>query len=240
MIEIKHKQKIANMPSTSASEFYDSIGIKYQEAYGHCPDHIDFLSAALELLAPNTTVLDVGCGTGKPTASMIVGSGRKVHGIDFSPKMISICRQQIRGGSFEQADILAYDTETTFDAIMAFYSLLNFSHEQMTCIVANLYKWTKPGGYLFIGTLHPDGFQADPDKPNAEDSNGTRHIRNRFMGSLAPILLYTEPGWRMLLEGAGFEILSTSKATFEPPKESGSETELHMYITARRAVPQSD
>ena len=222
------------MPYTSSSAFYDSIGMRYEYAYGNCQDHIDFMNKILCLVSPNATLLDVGCGTGKPTASTIVASGRKVHGIDFSPKMVSICRQQIPEGSFEEVDILEYCPSSPFDAVLATYSLLNFSHAQMTSIVANIYDWIKPGGYFFIGTLLPDNLPADPERSSEDTENGERHVRNKFMGSVAPILLYSDGGWKKLLEGSGFEVIETSKASYDPPEDSGSETELHLYIIARR------
>ncbi|MCJ1369936.1 hypothetical protein MMC20_001148 [Loxospora ochrophaea] len=222
------------MSSTSASEFYDSLGMRYEQAYGHCPDLHAFIDEALNFVPPYASILDVGCGTGKPTASMVVASGRKLHGIDFSSKMVSLSCQQVPGGSFEQADILSYQPQSPFDAVVAIFSLLNFSHAQMTSIIAGFHNWIKPRSYLFIGTLHPDRYPPGQDESNMVNKDGTRHVRNRFMGHEANILLYTEHGWKLLLEKAGFEIITTSKAFFEPPPEAGCDTELHYYLIARR------
>ena len=98
-------------------------------------------------------VLDIGCGTVKPTASMIVDSGSKVHGIDFSSGMISICREQVSKGFFEQADILDYQPSSRFDAVIATFSLLSFSHAQMISIIGNIFQWVKPGGYFFYWSI---------------------------------------------------------------------------------------
>lgn len=226
------------MVYTSSTEFYDSLGMKYEEAYGHCPDHIKFIKESLEKLSADASVLDTGCGTGKPTASMVIDSGRNVHGIDFSANMISICRQQVPGGTFEQVDMLdEWSPPAPFDAIMSTFALLNFPHEQMTTIIDHHREWLKPSGYLFIGTLLPDNLTLDPDQTNTPaESHGPKRYRNQFMGSEAPIYLYNEHGWKTLLEQAGFEILSTSTAWFDPPKESGSGTEIHYYVTAKRAA----
>lgn len=197
------------MVCTSSSNFYDSLGMSYEKAYGHCPDHIEFIKKSLDMLPPEASVLDTGCGTGKLTASMVVASGRKLHGIDFSPKMISISKEQVPGGTFEQADMLDWAPPLRFDAAISTFALLNFPHAQMSSIVANHYQWIKPRGY-FIGTLLPDNSTLDPD-PTDVTANGDAHApkryRNQFMGSEAPIYLYNEQGWETLLKKAGFEIL---------------------------------
>ncbi|MCJ1333755.1 hypothetical protein MMC10_010455 [Thelotrema lepadinum] len=160
-------------------------------------------------------VLDIGCGTVKPTASMIVDSGSKVHGIDFSSGMISICREQVSKGFFEQADILDYQPSSRFDAETSF----NGSSREATS---------------FIGALLPDSLPDDTEQSTADDGTGARHVGNKFMGSTAPILLYTKSGWKELLGGAGSGIVKTSTASFEPPEESGCKPELHFYVIAKR------
>ena len=224
------------MAYTTTAEFYDSISSKYQEVYGHCQDHIQFVHQALELLAPHASVLDVGCGSGEPTARMVAASGRNIHGIDFSPKMISLCRNQVPNGTFEVADVLEYQPASPFDAAMATFSLLNFSHEQMTSLFAKFYGWINPHGYLFIGTLHSDGCQAAPEASGEPNEHGARLTQMRFMGNSAPILLYDDRGWKLLLENAGFEVITTSMALFEPPLEAESDSELHYYIIARKKI----
>ncbi|KAF2110571.1 S-adenosyl-L-methionine-dependent methyltransferase [Lophiotrema nucula] len=227
------------MVYTSSSKFYDSLGMRYEKAYGHCLDHIEFVKKALEMLSPGASVLDTGCGTGKPTASMVINSGRQLHGIDFSPVMISICHQQVPGGTFEQADMLDWVALVPFDAAISTFALLNFPHAQMSSIIANHYDWIKPNGYFFIGTLLPDNMTPDPDPVDATangDANAPNRYRSLFMGSEATIYLYNEQGWEALLKKAGFEVLETSTARFDPPKESGSGTEIHYYIVAQRAA----
>ena len=90
--------------------------MRYGEAYGHNPNLHRFIQKALKLLPPKATVLDVDCGTGKPTSSMIVASRRKVHGIDFSPVMVELSQKQVPKGIFELANMLECELATPFGA----------------------------------------------------------------------------------------------------------------------------
>ena len=222
------------MSATSERSFFDSIAVKHQEAYGHCKDRREFAQEAMNLLPPDAKVLDVGCGTGKPVASAVVDSGRRLHGIDFSPKMIEMCREQVPRGIFELVDILDYQPEAPFDAIISIHALFHFSPPQIEVVISKFRDWIKPRGYLFLGTLHTDPFQTEPHRPGTDD-NGARYIQNWFLGYTGSILVYTELGWQQLLEKAGFRILNLKKETYEPPADSGSaSSELHFYITAQR------
>ncbi|TLV00373.1 class I SAM-dependent methyltransferase [Dyadobacter luticola] len=44
-------------------------------------------------LPPNATVLDIGCGTGVPVSKVLVEEGLTVFGLDASPSMVQIFRQ---------------------------------------------------------------------------------------------------------------------------------------------------
>lgn len=46
------------------------------------------------MLPPAGSVLDLGCGAGKPIASYLIELGHPVTGVDSSPAMIEACRQR--------------------------------------------------------------------------------------------------------------------------------------------------
>ena len=46
-------------------EFYSNLGKRYEDAYGHNAGLQRMVQRSLDLLPPNASVLDCGCGTGK-------------------------------------------------------------------------------------------------------------------------------------------------------------------------------
>jgi len=96
-------------PSTKA--FYDSLGKRYEDIYGHDTGLLDAVARWLDQLPSDARVIDCGCGTGRPVAEMVMRSGRAVHGIDLSEKMVEICREQVPGGTFQAVSMLEYEPE---------------------------------------------------------------------------------------------------------------------------------
>ena len=70
-------------------------------------------------------MLDLGCGTGVPTAGMLAESGLEVVGIDVSTEMLALARRNVPTGRFVAMDVMELDDSLgRFDAACAFFSLL--------------------------------------------------------------------------------------------------------------------
>ena len=73
----------------------------------------------------NSTVLDVGCGSGRNSALFADLGARRVVGIDFSGPMLELAREYARAAGvaeqceFIQADFLDYPFTETFDVVVA-------------------------------------------------------------------------------------------------------------------------
>ena len=101
-------------------------------------------------------VLEIGCGTGKNTA-WLLEKAKLVTAIDLSEEMLAKAKEKIKSGNVEfiQTDI---KNEWTFTSKL--YDLVSFSlvleHIQNLDPVFNeTSKKLKPGGYVYIGELHP-------------------------------------------------------------------------------------
>jgi 2-polyprenyl-3-methyl-5-hydroxy-6-metoxy-1,4-benzoquinol methylase len=57
------------------------------------------------LLDPGATVLDLGCGSGRPIAVYLARRGHHVTGIDSSPEMIALCWANLPDQVAEVADL---------------------------------------------------------------------------------------------------------------------------------------
>ena len=76
-------------------EAFDQLAELYQGEHSHNP----FQAAAIEkidsLVPATSPVLDLGCGTGVPTARTLTASGRRVVGVDISEGMLKLARDQV-------------------------------------------------------------------------------------------------------------------------------------------------
>lgn len=100
--------------------------------------------------------LEIGCGTGKNT-QWLVEKAEHITAIDLSEEMLARAREKIKTDrvTFRQADIT---TEWVFaDGL---YNLIVFSlvleHiEHLEPIFEKAARVLQPGGYVYIGELHP-------------------------------------------------------------------------------------
>ena len=212
-------------------EIYDALGMRYEEAFGHNPDLQKFVQQALQLLPAKATVLDIGCGTGKPTSSMVAASGHKLHGIDFSPVMIELSRKQVPNGTFELVNMLDYEPAAPFDAAFAIFSTLELERDELPALVNKWTSWIIAGGLLLIGTICADEFQT-----SVYDADGlyARGIQLTFMGDSTPASFFSKEGWKTLLEQAGFKIEQIETSWFQAPVEAKCDNEPLTYIVARK------
>jgi demethylmenaquinone methyltransferase/2-methoxy-6-polyprenyl-1,4-benzoquinol methylase len=81
-------------------------------------------------LASGGSALDVACGSGKLTArlALIAGQSGRVVGLDFSPEMLEVARQEHPGIEFIEGDALALPfDDATFDASTIAFGLRNLA-----------------------------------------------------------------------------------------------------------------
>jgi 2-polyprenyl-3-methyl-5-hydroxy-6-metoxy-1,4-benzoquinol methylase len=71
---------------------YNKIARDYFKARDQFKSH-KYLEQLNKLLKPNSLILDIGCGAGKPIDEFLADRGHRVIGIDISGKMIEFaCR----------------------------------------------------------------------------------------------------------------------------------------------------
>ena len=112
----------------STQDFYNEVGKRYEEAFGHDTSLHTIVRLFLSLLPSDASVLDCGCGTGKPVSSMIAESGRQLHGIDFSHTMVELSKKQVPGGELQCCSMLDYAPSPA-----SFGGIANFCLFGLTC-----------------------------------------------------------------------------------------------------------
>ncbi len=140
----------------SQARFWDRIAKKY--ATRPVPDEAIYqtkLEATRRYLRPGMKVLEFGCGTGTTALkhAPLVG---QVDAIDFSERMIEICRSKAEAAgatnvSFRQAGIDTFEAPArSYDVVLG----LNVLHlmRDKDAVNAKVFRMLKPGGAYVTST----------------------------------------------------------------------------------------
>jgi SAM-dependent methyltransferase len=201
-------------------EGYDRIADQYTAQVmipGPHPRH-DWLAALLARLAPDSAVLDIGCGAAVPTGAAVVDAGHRLTGIDLSPRQIKLARENVPAGTFFVADATEVEFEpSSFDAVTALFCLTHMPREHHAALLARIRTWLTPGG-LFLTCL------STTDQPGwlEEDFLG-------FGGTSWTNGFDTEAN-RAMLVAAGFRLLEVAVVEVDEP----SGREAWFWVLARR------
>ena len=84
-----------------------------------------WLDRFLGLLPRQSTVLDIGCGSGEPIARYLAEHGCKLTGVDSAPEMIAICRDTFAQQEWCVADMQSLSLRRTFNGILAWNSFFH-------------------------------------------------------------------------------------------------------------------
>src|SRR5262249_36724858 len=106
--------------------------------------------AQLERLAQawpgSATVLDLGCGAGVPVTRWLA-QRFTVIGVDVSRRQLELARENAPGATFIKADMASVDfAPASFDAVVAFYSIIHVPREEQPALVRRIHRWLKPEG----------------------------------------------------------------------------------------------
>ena len=197
---------------------FDAIGSRYDEVFPHKDGQVQAVEQLLTHLPGRARVLDVGCGTGIPTAWQLVNAGCVVTGIDISPVMLDLARRNVPEATLLQRDALDIDDSLgRFDAVVAFFSLLMLPREQVVATLERISDLLPPGGWLALGMV-----EADFDD-----------IELPFLGLPLRVTGWPREQLRSVIEAAGFQVQAEDVRGYDPPApEVPPETQL--FHLARR------
>jgi ubiquinone/menaquinone biosynthesis C-methylase UbiE len=189
-------------------EVFDQLAEMYQGEHSSNPFQAALVERVSALLPADTSVVDLGCGTGVPTAKILTESGHRVVGVDISEGMLKLARDQVPAAEFVHANFAELpDDFGSFEAATAFFSLLMLSKADIEKTLDKVAAWLKPGGYFAVGMVNFDG-----------DS-----LPFEFLGVPVTVSGYLEPDLKAVLEAHGFTVESIETVTFTPangPEES--------------------
>lgn len=117
-----------------------------------------YLEVLLATVPAGSTILDLGCGTGRPMAEYIVAQGRRVRGIDQAEAMLAIARQRLPGEQWVLASMETYDPGTGYRGALIWDSLFHLPRAVHEPILSRAVRGLLPGGRLMLtvgGSTHP-------------------------------------------------------------------------------------
>ncbi|GGP93749.1 class I SAM-dependent methyltransferase [Streptomyces roseolilacinus] len=202
----------------SAAEVFDEVGARYEEAFADVPGQLAALDWLVGSLPAGARVLDVGSGTGRPTAERLVRAGCEVTGIDVSAEMVRIARERVPGARFEQADVRTFEApEGGYDAVCAFFPLLVMDQPEVARSLTRAASWVAPGGAFAMATVPGD----------------IRGLDIVWMGHEVTVSSLSAQDHLRLLEEAGLRVVHHHTAVYRP-RGRDAEPEEHLYVHARR------
>ena len=164
-----------------------------------------------DFLDDGASVLDVGCGSGVPVTRALARRFA-VTGVDISSEMIRRAEANVPAASFVRADITSIEfADSTFDAVVAFYSIFHIPREEQSRLFRRIRGWLKPGGYLMC-TL--------------SRGSETGYTEDDFIGETMYWSNYGLAEYEEMLTGLGFRLIRSStighgfsEVTNTPPEE---------------------
>lgn len=148
--------------------FSGQIGAEYEMLKLICPASVDMsrrVGEALASIAGNAAqtlqVLELGCGTGITTLSILAQNPKiQLHSIDNEPTMLNQAREHLSAWldkgclTLEEVDVLsALQARGTasLDALVSAYTLHNFLQDYRAQAYPEIFRVLKPGGVFING-----------------------------------------------------------------------------------------
>jgi SAM-dependent methyltransferase len=180
---------------------FDAIGERYDDVFPHKSGQIIATQWMIDRLAPGARVLDLGCGTGVPTAGMLAESGLEAVGIDVSTEMLALARRNVPTGRFVAMDVMELDDSLgQFDGVCAFFCLLMLRRSDIPRVVRRVRSVLRPGGLVAIGMVEGD-LDYEPVT---------------FLGQPMSVTAYPQADLEAAIRAEGLHVLEVDVEEFEP------------------------
>lgn len=119
-----------------------------------------FLDPFFKVLAPDSSLLDVGCASGRDLI-WFQSRGMRVTGFERSPGLAALARQnagcQVIEGDFETFDF----SGLSFDALLAAGSLVHIPPRRLPDIIARISRALVANGFFYISLKQGEGRKTD-------------------------------------------------------------------------------
>lgn len=139
------------MSSGMNRESYDSIAAEWDAArVSFIRDERRYLDAVLEGLSSPSSILDIGCGTGRPMAEYVIARGHRVTGVDQSEALLAIARDRFPEGEWIDSKIEDFAFEGRYDGAICWDSLFHIERAHHERILSGIHGCLAPGARLML------------------------------------------------------------------------------------------
>lgn len=201
------------MAAWDAQAAYDRAAAAWDAARAPQFAEKPWITGIMAALPARAAVLDLGCGAGRPIAATFLAQGHQVTGVDLSPRMLNLARQNLPEGNWRHGDMRALSAvlppDACFDAVIAWDSFFHLSAPDQRRALPQIAARVGQGGWLLFTT-----------GPGAGESWGA---------------VAGEPVWHASLDPADYRaLLSTSGLTVQAFRPEDPNTTGHSVWLARR------
>lgn len=193
---------------------FDLIGKRYDDSFHERDAQVTEGDWLISRLSPPARVLDLGCGSGLPTAKQLIDAGIDVVGVDESAVMLDLAAKQAPGGRYLHRDMRDVEDLGEFDAVVAFFALIMLPRRDIEPLLSRLRGQLRGPKLLAVAMVLGD-FDQFPIS---------------FLGAPAAATAYPPDELGQLVERAGFEILEVTEVDAEAER---NRLEVQIYLRAR-------
>ena len=138
--------------------YYRKRAQEYDETTGQTGEIQRAFARARELLqqlAPCEQILELACGTGTWTLTLIP-LGQELTAIDASPEMLSLARQKVGKAcvKFQQADLFQWQPTQQYDLVFFANWLSHVPPQRLETFLGTVARAVRPGGSLVMVDQH--------------------------------------------------------------------------------------
>jgi len=160
-----------------------------------------WLDKFIDLLGTRGTVLDMGCGNGRPIAEYFIQQGYQITGIDGACAMLARAQEQFPEQRWLNRDMRQLALNETFDGLIAWDSFFHLTPDDQRQMFPVFARHSRPGSVLMFTSGTHNGvamgeFEGEP----------------LYHASLSP------DEYRQRLAGNGFAVIDV---VFEDPECGG-------------------
>lgn len=122
------------------------------------PLEAQVLPILTEGLPPNSTLLDLGCGTGQPVAAFFAAAGFHIVGVDQSPAMLALAKRRLPAHQWLLGTLEDFPPTSHVGAVIAWDSLFHVPRDRHAGIFRRVRDTLPVGGRFALtvgGSEHP-------------------------------------------------------------------------------------
>nr|WP_086940254.1 class I SAM-dependent methyltransferase [Thaumasiovibrio occultus] len=132
---------------------YDAIASHWLKARNQLPAADNSLFEQFtEMLKPNSQLLDMGCGSGKPIAVKMVARGHSITGVDRSKALLAEARKLMPAQTWILDEMDSYVPLERFDGAIMWDSLFHLPRDVHGLILSRLFAALAPGAPLILSS----------------------------------------------------------------------------------------